>query len=236
MAASNPREIVWISFGILARIQSKWSLWRRVGASESEWATKCCKKHNHLHRMSSENISWNVTPKPGRVYQTTTKANRHNKQTNKQIKQKREETMLQPSNWRERHKKTDKTSEQESTSKQKQTAGGDTPVAVFPPHNGPRCERCVRVSRFCVWMYGPGAVGAELTSEISNFRRTSILDCATCAKSADEWVCLCAWESVRASACDWMEGVRQGWMWTHVESHHQNNERSVNTKVVWKSK
>lgn len=164
-------------------------------------------KHNHLHRMRSENILWNVTQISGRVYQTTTKANRRKKR-----KKPRGETMSRPSNWREWHRKTDNLWTKIYTNKNTKiktnwAAGVVLPVGASPPHNGPRCERCVRVSRFCVWMYGPGVDSVELTSEISNFQRMSFLDCAACAKSADEWVYVWMCERESKSACDWLECV-----------------------------
>lgn len=165
MAASNPREIVWISFGILAWIQSKWSLWRRVGASENEWATKCCKtktKHNHLHRMRSENISRNVTQISGCVYQTTPKANRRktNHGRNKMLRPEQLEEMTQEN----RQNLWTRIYEQSIKQKRNWAAGGVLTVGVSPPHNGPPLwEVCASEPflRMNVWTWGRGC-GAYL--------------------------------------------------------------------------
>lgn len=122
--------------------------------------------------------------------------------------------------------KTDDSSEQEYTNKQKRTKQWEVSYRLASPlpHTmGPAVRGVCEWAVFCVWMYGPGAEVAELTSEISNFQRMSFLDCATCAKSPDEWVCVRARERERTRVCVWLTGVcvRQGWMWTHVESHHQ---------------
>lgn len=108
------------------------------------------------------------------------------------------------------------------------------------PTMGPAVRGVCKWAVFAYECMDLGPRTRSLPPKSLNFQRMSFLDCATCAKSADEWVCVYVWERASAFVCEresqrecvWLTGVcvRQGWMWTHVESHHRNTERSVNTK------
>lgn len=229
MAASNPREIVWISFGILAWIQSKWSLWRRVGANENEWATKCCKNTT----IYTECVQRTFCEMSHKYQDVSTK--RQQKQTGAKKKKRREETRccdlaIGGNDTGKQTKPLNK-----NIHKKNWAAGVVLPVGVSPPLNGPRCERCVRVSRFAYECMDLGSKARSLPPKSITFSaRHSSTALRVQSQQMNGFVCVR--ERVRASVCDWLECVSDraecGRMW---RGHHPNTERSVNTKWSGKS-